>query len=199
MDDPKHDSVSMLYPHSHHHNNHRWHLLYLSSSFLFMVMICFCWNISARFTLINTCAHQCIANKTVPIRKAIPFKGTWYKFRYSIRCCRSSHQRCSLEKGVLRNFSKFTGKQQLCQSLLFNKVAGTAVAQLLSCEFWEISKNTFFTEQLWTTAPDAGSSSLQCMQSFNGNQLEASRYPTVKKKILYRTLLIRSKGLFMEA
>ena len=31
-------------------------------------------------------------------------------------------QRCSLRKGVLRNFAKFTGKH-LCQSLFFNKVA----------------------------------------------------------------------------
>ena len=36
---------------------------------------------------------------------------------------RSSHQRCSMKKGVLRNFAKFTEKH-LCQSLLFNKVAG---------------------------------------------------------------------------
>ena len=36
---------------------------------------------------------------------------------------RSSHQRCSVKKGVLRNFAKFTGKH-LCQSLFFNKVAG---------------------------------------------------------------------------
>ena len=35
----------------------------------------------------------------------------------------SSHQRCSVKKGVLRNFAKFTGKR-LCQSLFFNKVAG---------------------------------------------------------------------------
>ena len=36
---------------------------------------------------------------------------------------RSSHQRCSFKKDVLRNFVKFTGKH-LCQSLFFNKVAG---------------------------------------------------------------------------
>ena len=36
---------------------------------------------------------------------------------------RSSHQRCSLRKSVLRNFAKFTGKH-LCQTLFFNKVAG---------------------------------------------------------------------------
>ena len=41
---------------------------------------------------------------------------------------RSSHQRCSVKKGVLRNFTKFTG------------VFG---------EFCEISKNTFSTDHLW--------------------------------------------------
>ena len=36
---------------------------------------------------------------------------------------RSSHRMCSVRKGVLRNFAKFTGKR-LCQSLFVNKVAG---------------------------------------------------------------------------
>ena len=36
---------------------------------------------------------------------------------------RSSHRRCSLKIGVLKNFAKFIGKH-LCQSLFFNKVAG---------------------------------------------------------------------------
>ena len=36
---------------------------------------------------------------------------------------RSSQQRCFVRKGVLRNFTKLTGKQ-LCQSLFFSKVAG---------------------------------------------------------------------------
>ena len=36
---------------------------------------------------------------------------------------RSSQRRCSVRKGVLRNFAKSIGKQ-LCQSLYFNKVAG---------------------------------------------------------------------------
>ena len=52
---------------------------------------------------------------------------------------RSSHRRCSVRKGVLRNFAKFTGKH-LCQSLYFNKVAGLRPE---GCEFCEISKNTF--------------------------------------------------------
>ena len=54
-----------------------------------------------------------------------------------VRFFRSSHQRCSVTKGVLRNFAKFTGKH-LCQNLFFNKVAG------LSSKFCKISKNTFF-------------------------------------------------------
>ena len=36
---------------------------------------------------------------------------------------RSSHQKCYIVKGVLRNFAKFIG-QFLCKSLFFNKVAG---------------------------------------------------------------------------
>ena len=36
---------------------------------------------------------------------------------------RSSQRMCSVRKGVLRNFAKFTGKH-LCQSLFFNKIAG---------------------------------------------------------------------------
>ena len=35
---------------------------------------------------------------------------------------RSSHWRCFVRKGVLRNFARFTGKH-LCQSLYFNKFA----------------------------------------------------------------------------
>ena len=44
--------------------------------------------------------------------------------------CRSSHRRCSIEKGVLKNFAKFTGKY-LRQSLFFNKVADLKPAILL--------------------------------------------------------------------
>ena len=67
------------------------------------------------------------------------------------------------KKGVLRNFIKFTGKL-LCKILSFNKVAGLRLATLLkntlahvvSCEFCEIPKNTFFTEHFRTTASVSG-------------------------------------------
>ena len=45
---------------------------------------------------------------------------------------RSSHWRCSVTKGVLRNFPKFTGKH-LWQNLFFNKVPGWS-----DC-FWSFS------------------------------------------------------------
>ena len=63
---------------------------------------------------------------------------------------RSSHLEGFCKKGDLRNFAKFTGKH-LCQSPFFNKVAGQAcrlikketLVQVFSCEFCEVSKNTF--------------------------------------------------------
>ena len=80
-----------------------------------------------------------------------------YKIGHS-SVLRSSHKRCSR-----KNLIEFTGKH-LCQSLFFNKVAGLrpeacnlikkeTLAQVFSFEFCEISKSTFFTELLRTTAP----------------------------------------------
>ena len=64
-------------------------------------------------------------------------------------------RRCSVNKGVLKNFTKFTGKHQH-QSLSSNKFAGLrlwhrpkalALAQF-SCEFCEDFKKIFFKEDL---------------------------------------------------
>ena len=44
-------------------------------------------------------------------------------------------RRCSVKKGVFRNFTKFTGKY-LRQSLLFNKVAGLEPVALLNKRLW---------------------------------------------------------------
>ena len=52
--------------------------------------------------------------------------------------CRSSHPEVFCKKGVLRNFAKFTGKH---------------LRRVFSCEFWEISKNTFS----YRTSPVAAS------------------------------------------
>ena len=71
---------------------------------------------------------------------------------------RSSRQELFCEKDVLRNFIEVTGKH-LCQSLFFNKAAGLrpqTLAQVFSCEFCEISKNTFS----YRTRPVAASEGL---------------------------------------
>ena len=72
-------------------------------------------------------------------------------FQSMLRTERSSHRRFSVKKGVLRNFTKFTGKH-LCQSVFFNK--RETLAQVFSCEFCEISKNIVFTEHLQATASE---------------------------------------------
>ena len=70
---------------------------------------------------------------------------------------RSSHRRCSVKKGILRNFTKFTGKY-LCQSLFFNKVAGLSPATLLKKRLWHrcfrvnfarFTRTPFLTEHPW--------------------------------------------------
>ena len=48
---------------------------------------------------------------------------------------RSSHQRCSVRKCVLRNLAKFTRKH-LCHSLFFNEVAGLRPATSLKKRLW---------------------------------------------------------------
>ena len=69
-----------------------------------------------------------------------------------IAFCRSSHPRCSVRKGILRNFAK-----HLWQSLVFNKVTP---ATLLKKRLWhrcfseniaKFLRTTFLTEHLWAT------------------------------------------------
>ena len=50
---------------------------------------------------------------------------------------RRSHRRCSVKKGVLKNFTKSIGKH-LCQSLFLNKVAELRPATLLKKRLWHM-------------------------------------------------------------
>ena len=59
-----------------------------------------------------------------------PVFGKHWSMHHGFLERRSSHRRCSVKKGVLRNFAKFTGKH-LCQSLFFNKVASLRLATLI--------------------------------------------------------------------
>ena len=72
-----------------------------------------------------------------------------------------------MKKVFFRNVAKFIGKH-LCQSLSFNEVTGPAcnfikkdtLAQVLSCKFCEISKNTFSYRTLPVAASGVYNSAL---------------------------------------
>ena len=48
-----------------------------------------------------------------------------------------------MKKGVLRNYTKITGKHLRQSPFLINFIKKETLAQVFSCEFFEISKNTF--------------------------------------------------------
>ena len=62
---------------------------------------------------------------------------------------RSSFQGLFSEKGVLKNFAKFTGKH-LCQSLFFNKVVGVRSVTLLKKRLWHKRSPVHFMQFLRT-------------------------------------------------
>ena len=95
------------------------------------------------------------------------WKNPWWKnfilfcsdfinvMKVSHRKARSSRPEVFFKKGVLRNSAKFTGNH-LRQSLFLiklqvsacNFIKKEAVAQVFSSGFYEITKNTFFSEHL---------------------------------------------------
>ena len=58
-------------------------------------------------------------------------------------------RRCSMKKGLLKNFTKLTGKH-LCQNLYFNKVAGLKHATLLKKRLWHRRFHVNFAKFLRT-------------------------------------------------
>ena len=74
-----------------------------------------------------------------------------------------SHRRCSIKKGVLKNFAEFTGKR-LCWSLfknkvfIINKVCNFIIEETLAlvffCVFCSTFKNPFFIEHLRETVSE---------------------------------------------
>ena len=83
---------------------------------------------------------ELILNLTVALSLSLP------KIYMLFSLNRSSCPEVFCKKGVLKHFAKFTGKH-MCQSLFFNKVAvlkKETLAQLFSCEFCKIFRNTFF-------------------------------------------------------
>ena len=71
--------------------------------------------------------------KDLPCRRHSTLDGSWYsKNKYFSE---PVARRCSVKRGVLKNFANFTGKH-LYQSLFFNKVAGLTNAILFKNRLW---------------------------------------------------------------
>ena len=85
-----------------------------------------------------------------------------YKKRYSIKKVFLEISQNS-QKNTCARIS-FLKKLQAC-----NYIKNETLAHVFSCEFCEISKNTFFTEHLWTTASDFSKKINETM-SFNSCQ-----------------------------
>ena len=87
---------------------------------------------------------------------------------------RSSHQKRSMKKGVLRNFTNFTGKH-LCQSLFFNKVDKKKfIKKRLWCRCFPVNFAKFpRTPFLQSTS---GRLFLESFPSLQTNTLSASIY-----------------------
>ena len=66
--------------------------------------------LSSSTTNHSPCLDQCNGKIKLITHLCCPFRTD----------CRGSHQRCSVKKGVLRNFTNFAGKHQ-CQSLFLLK------------------------------------------------------------------------------
>ena len=119
------------------------------------------------FVFAKAIAYSLLLQKTwLSSQTTILLNSLSHFFAVFSSCCFQSSEavarRYSVRKSVLRNFAKFTGKH-LYQSLFLNKVAGLAcnfiekeiMAQVFSCESYENSKNTIFTEQFWATASES--------------------------------------------
>ena len=121
-------------------------MYYICTLLSHVIYIIICFFIYLCNWLEHFCRRKCFYRSNIIL--------LWNDLQQLIASYRSSHRRCSVKKGVLRKFAKFTGKH-LCQSLFLNKVAGAlkeALAQVFSCEFCEFSKNSFLTEHVWATA-----------------------------------------------
>ena len=84
-------------------------------------------------------------------------EGYFWNPQQNMFSYRSSRPDVFCKRGVLRNFTKFTGKH-LCQSLFFNKIAGLSSATLLKKRLWhrcfpvnfmKFLRTPFFIERLW--------------------------------------------------
>ena len=80
-------------------------------------------------TWLLTVSVRCSLNACI-VERVVDFVTNITLYKSLSWAYRNSHRRCSVTKGVLRNFAKFSGKH-LCHSLFFDKVAGLGIPEKL--------------------------------------------------------------------
>ena len=98
---------------------------------------------------------------------------------------RRSRPEVFCKKGVPRNFVKFTGKH-LCQSFFFNKACNfikkEILAQMFSCEFYEISRNTFFQRTPLVATSGRYSVMFSWEEKTNSQSIKSKTVNSLKKR-----------------
>ena len=85
------------------------------------------WITSAKDCFHCTHTTHCLLSVLLYIQHLLPHYHCYYS--------EAVVRKCSIKKGVLRNFTKFSGKY-LCQSLFFGKIAGLRPATLSKKRLW---------------------------------------------------------------
>ena len=117
-------------------------------------------------------------------------------FNWSLIIVKSSHQRCSMKQGVLRNFTKFTGKY-LCQNIIVNKVAGLRPATLLKKRLWHRCFPVNFVKFLRTRflQNTSGRLLLYCSKN-NCKQTLYRIYEKHLRKVLWKKAVLKLRQFF---
>ena len=115
------------------------------------------------------------------------------------------HRRCSIKKAVFQGFAIFTVKH-LCWSLFLMKVQALwaerieTPTQVFSCEYCEVSRNTYFEERL-RTAPFGFFWKENCFIKGCSITIRSNNsllvFLWMHKKVLDGTLLYREKEMHL--
>ena len=114
-----------------------------------------------RFAIVDCKSHDfhILVNWRLPA--LIEKLGVLNCWRYKGLNSRSSHEKCSIKKVFLKISPN--SQENTCarvsyliklQASTCNFIKNEIRAQVFSCEFFQIFKNTYFTEHLWTTASE---------------------------------------------
>ena len=117
------------------------------------------WSFPLRISSVNltksavSCGFAHIYWRNLFVQRVFSNLSLWSQEKVSSKSIhRSSHQKYSLKKGVLRNLAARVSFLINLETEACNFIKKETLAQVFFCEFCEVSKNTLFTEHLWATA-----------------------------------------------